>query len=327
MFWDVNMSEKRNQIHGMNKHNKHFRPKKHHFWHQKSTYSTLAKQQHTNKPTGRKKMVILHSETTQNRQMKRTESPTRLFDIVDMNQRKRRRPCFRYGATEVKADEYRRQAELLSYALLARGLKRNETVILVSDNRPEWNIIDIAVMQAGGILLPLCKGLTAEEYLECIRQSGARIMFVENDSFFRRFKLLLPQMENIDTVVFIDGAGPLTFGTLVEEGRNRQDKELLEHRRNLTTADDVSTLIYTGGGTYNRLTHKMLMHDIAQWGPNENVHRHTVSGSKDLCTRYGRARNYACQMAGHTVDYPLPGGQPKPSSKRGLAGMLGALFF
>lgn len=238
--------------------------------------------------------------------MKTIENPTRLFDIMDSRpETKHRRPCFRYGEQEMFINEYRTKARQMSYALLARGLKRGEAVALIAENRPEWNIIDMAVMQAGGVLQPLCKGLTAEEYVECLNKSQTRTIFLENNELYTRFKIILPQVETLESIVTIDPVGGcLSYASLMEEGRLYEDAALLERRRSLVSTDDVCVLTYTGGGTYNKLTHKLLIEDILAQASTESNRRQAAAGNNALCTLYGRTKNYVCQLIGRTVNYP-----------------------
>ena len=235
-----------------------------------------------------------------------SETPTRLFDIINMRYNKKtRRPCFYYRDRSVFADDYRRQVDLISYSLLARGLQRGEPVALISENRPEWNVVDMAVMQAGGVLQPLCKGLSAEEYLECLCMSKVRTIFLEDSVLYGRFKLLLPQIPTIENIVTFDPAGGcLSYVSLLEEGALHEDANRLERRRNLVSTDDVCVLTYTGGGTYNCLTHKCLLEGILEQATSESCRRQAAAGTNALCTLYGRTKNYVCQLVGRTVNYP-----------------------
>ena len=237
------------------------------------------------------------------------DTPTRLFDIMTVRAQMRvRRPCFRYGDLELSATDYLCKANLLSHALLSRGLKRGEPVALIAENRPEWNIVDMAVMQAGGVLQPLCKGLSAEEYVDSMRRSQVRTIFLENNELYLRFKLLLPQIETVESVVSFDPVGGcLSMASLLEEGRKYADETRLEHRRNLVSTDDVCVLTYTGGGTYSRLTHKTILEDVLEQVGTESDRRQAAAGNNALCTLYGRTKNYVCQLIGRTVNYPCVG--------------------
>lgn len=238
--------------------------------------------------------------------MEKTEKPTRVFDIVDQMEIPRRRPAFRYRANETSLSDYIRLSNRIGLALLHHGLKRGEAVAILSDNRPEWNFIDMGVMQAGGILLPLCKGLSAEEYVECLQHANIRTLILEDEEILSRFKLILPQIKTIESVFSIDPCkGIPSIADLIAES-DGTDCDLLARRRNLITSDDVCTLIYSGGGTYSQLTHKMLLEEIVAMAEQQASNRKFATGNNALCTRYGRAKCYANQMLGRTISYPTP---------------------
>lgn len=240
--------------------------------------------------------------------MNKQETPTRLFDIMDIRSYgRRRRPCFRYGDEEMKFDTYRRQVDALSHALLMRGLKRGEAVALISENRPEWNVVDMAVMQAGGVLLPLCKGLSAEEYTECLAKARVRLLFLEDEELYSRFRLILPQIESLEYLLSIDAVPTAaSLDELLLEGRVNADDAVLQRRRSLVTSDDVCTLIYMGGSTYRKVTHRSLIEDVMAQAADGVHRRQSVAGNNALCTLYGRTKNYVCQWLGCTVEYPCP---------------------
>ena len=240
--------------------------------------------------------------------MNRIETPARLFDIMNLRSvRRPRRPYFCYRDEEMSADTYRRMADALSHALLLRGMKRGEVVGLISENRPEWNVVDMAVMQAGGILLPLCKGLSAEEYTECLAKAQVRLLFLEDEELYSRFRLILPQVDTLEYLLSIDPVEAATpFSTLLVEGRVNANDAELQRRRSLVTTDDVCTLVYSGGGTYRRVTHRSLIEDVMEQVATELGCRKAALGNNALCTLYGRTKNYVCQLVGRTVNYPSP---------------------
>ena len=239
--------------------------------------------------------------------MNTQDIPTRLFDIVHRQVRHaRRRPFFRLGAKEMYHEEYLQRCNKLSHSLLHYGLRRGEAVAIIAENSPDWNVVDMAVMQAGGVLLPMCVGLTAEEYVECLRQAGVRLLFLGDANLKDRFRLILPQTGTIEHVVLMDntkGETTLDEWIAVEAG---DEEEHLVRRRNLVTTDDVCTLCYMGGGTYRQLKHKDILEDVLEQASNESNRRQAAAGNNALCTLYGRTKNYVCQLVGRTVNYPEP---------------------
>ncbi len=82
-----------------------------------------------------------------------------------------------------------RQVAALATALTAIGLKRGDRVMLVSDNRPEWCLSDLAIMAAGCITVPTYVTNTERDHLHIIENAGACAIIV---STAKLAKTLLP---------------------------------------------------------------------------------------------------------------------------------------
>ncbi|MCR9083983.1 MAG: AMP-binding protein, partial [Cyclobacteriaceae bacterium] len=52
----------------------------------------------------------------------------------------------------------------LSLGFLAKGIKSEDKVAIISDNRPEWNFIDLALQQIGAISVPMYPTISSEDY-------------------------------------------------------------------------------------------------------------------------------------------------------------------
>ena len=68
--------------------------------------------------------------------------------------------------------------ETLARGLIAAGLKDGERVLLVSENRPEWLIADVAIMAAGGVTVPAYTTNTIADHRHLLNNSGARLAIV-----------------------------------------------------------------------------------------------------------------------------------------------------
>jgi long-chain acyl-CoA synthetase len=77
----------------------------------------------------------------------------------------------------------------LARGLRALGLEPGQRVVLVSENRPEWLIADVAIMTAGGITVPAYTTNTASDHLHILRDSGATGVIVSTKALAER---LLP---------------------------------------------------------------------------------------------------------------------------------------
>ncbi|MEP9402828.1 AMP-dependent synthetase/ligase [Sphingomonas sp. VNH70] len=81
--------------------------------------------------------------------------------------------------------EAARQVASLANALNALGLKRGDRVMLVSENRPEWCISDLAIMAAGCVTVPTYVTNTVRDHAHIIENSGACAIIVSTDKLAR----------------------------------------------------------------------------------------------------------------------------------------------
>jgi long-chain acyl-CoA synthetase len=145
------------------------------------------------------------------------------------------------------------QVAALAAALRRIGLNKGDMVMLVSENRPEWCISDLAIMAAGCVTVPTYTTNTERDHTHILNDSGARAVIV---STAKLAKPLLPaaiRSNNCEHVISIEAlpggqTGNVAFhhwSTLI--GHERGDLEALTADAETVTRDDLACLIYTSG--------------------------------------------------------------------------------
>lgn len=169
---------------------------------------------------------------------------------------------------EMTFRDFYNQVRLASFGLMSLGLRPNDHVALISQTRLEWSLLDMAILGARGITVPLYPSSTEDEVGRILAHSEARIVFVENASQLEKILKvradnpnLLPGLERI--VVLEASAMKLavnpqqnirdvmTLDALFELGRREEGKNPKRFEENLTAAQpgDVFTIAYTTGTT------------------------------------------------------------------------------
>jgi long-chain acyl-CoA synthetase len=87
--------------------------------------------------------------------------------------------------TSMSYAEAARQVCLLAERLVALGLKPGDRVLIISENRPEWCLADLAIMAAGCITTPAYTTNTEGDHCHILDNSGARAVFVSTDKLAR----------------------------------------------------------------------------------------------------------------------------------------------
>lgn len=208
--------------------------------------------------------------------------------------------------------QYLDYAYHVAYALLELGFKKGDKIATISGNRPEWNFVDMGMAMAGVVHVPLYTSLSQEEYEYILRHSDARMVFIGDNTLWKKIAPVtgkIPEVEWVYTFDSIEGAKHWT--ELAETGKSKAPlwKETLEKVKDSIIPDDFATLIYTSGTTGSSkgvmLSHKNLVRnflaatEIFGLGPE-----HRYMNILPLCHVGGRMGNYQTQYSGSTIYYP-----------------------
>lgn len=146
------------------------------------------------------------------------------------------------------------QVCIMAENLRAMGLHDGDRVIIISENRPEWCISDLAIMAAGCITTPAYTTNTQGDHSHILDDSGARAVVV---SGAKLAKTLFPAMVgsgHVEHVIAIDPIEASQAGSFAIHdwasmiaGDAEKARESVEKRMATTTRDDLSCIIYTSG--------------------------------------------------------------------------------
>ena len=139
----------------------------------------------------------------------------------------------------------------LATALRAIGLERGDRVMLVSENRPEWCLSDLAIMAAGCVTVPTYTTNTERDHAHIIGDSGAKAVIVSTD---RLARILMPAILRMGTPPLLIGMEPMRLGQTPVDLRD-WNTLVAEHPADPATvaakADfarhDLACIIYTSG--------------------------------------------------------------------------------
>ncbi|MDP4290129.1 MAG: long-chain fatty acid--CoA ligase [Bacteroidota bacterium] len=205
--------------------------------------------------------------------------------------------------------EYRRAADEISYALIKLGVQPGDRIASISNNRPEWNFLDIGMMQVGAIHIPIYPTISEDEYRYILTHAEVKYVFISSDEIYRRISPVVAEVPFIQEVFrFTSHTGLRTLNDLREIGRNHPDPDELEKRKTAITTDDVATIIYTSGTTGKpkgvMLTHQNMISNFkaVSYIPTFGVEGRALS-FLPLCHVYERTINYMYHYLGISIYY------------------------
>ena len=131
---------------------------------------------------------------------------TRIFDILDVYTEKwpeqKVALAKKENGTWIKysPEQYQEISRKLAYAFIELGIQPNDKVAIISNNRPEWNMIDMAVQQIGAIIVPIYPTISTEDYLFTINNCEARLVILEGISVMNKIEEIRPNTPNLQFV-------------------------------------------------------------------------------------------------------------------------------
>ena len=148
-------------------------------------------------------------------------------------------------------DEYIAKANAISRALLYIGVRKNDKIAIISsNNRTEWNIMDIGVLQTGAQTVPIYPTIAEDDYQYILNHSESIYCFVSDAEVLRKVNAIksnVPTLKEVYSFNIIEGCKHWT--ELLELGKDEKNQNEVENRKNNVSSEDLATIIYTSGTT------------------------------------------------------------------------------
>lgn len=141
------------------------------------------------------------------------------------------------------------QRDLASLGLLELGLQPGDKVAMISNNRPEWVIMDHAILQLGCIDVPIYPTISEDDYKYIFNHSEAKVCIVSDMELLEKVRAVFDDVPTLQHVYTFDEiAGAKHWSEIKELGKKREATEL-KPLRDAVKGEDLATLIYTSGTT------------------------------------------------------------------------------
>ncbi len=191
------------------------------------------------------------------------------------------------GHTTLSTAEFFKRTAGLAGGLEKLGVRRGDRVMLLTDNRPEWHMVDLATIDVGAADVPIYGTLTADQIGYQVKDSGAKVAVVENPEQMAKFLEVFGDCADLEHLIQIEGAcgdGVLSLDEVIESGSSGDAEDLFWQRADKVAAEDLLTLIYTSGTTGNpkgvTLTHENLVQNVIPSAERAPV------GRDDFCLEF-----------------------------------------
>ena len=150
-------------------------------------------------------------------------------------------------------DTYLRVKKLANY-LKKIGIESDSKVMLVSENRPEWQISDLAIMAADGISVPAYTTITSQDYEYLISHSETKVIIVSSELLYSKVELALNKLKIERDVIIIDDFVPKKNNLItihkwdeIQSVHADNDIDHISYQAMRKNRKDIACIIYTSG--------------------------------------------------------------------------------
>ena len=213
--------------------------------------------------------------------------PTRLFDFL--NYQKHNNPLEKCLNTKysgkwksLSTESFYEKVQKLSSSLFEMGVKKGDKIALIStNNRTEWCIVDLAVLQLGAVTVPIYPTITAKEYEYILNHSESSFCFISDLEIFNKLNSILKNTKKIKDVFSFDLIENCKSLESILKNKNLKIQEKIDLKKKDVSPNDLATIIYTSGTT-GVPKGVMLTH--------ENIVSNVLSSSKRLPLEIGSSK-------------------------------------
>ena len=152
---------------------------------------------------------------------------------------------------KTSSEEYVKKANTISRALLRLGIQKNDKIAIISsNNRTEWHVMDIGILQVGAQNIPIYPTISENDYEYILNHSEAIYCFVSDEEVFRKINLIrqnVPNLKEVYSFNVIENCK--NWEELLQLGEDTSNQDVVEERKNNVQPLDLATIIYTSGTT------------------------------------------------------------------------------
>lgn len=211
-------------------------------------------------------------------------------------------------------DQVSEDVHTLAAYLIKHGIEAGDRVAILSENRYEWAVVDLALQLVGGINVSLYTSLPPNQCEYILQNSEAELFFVSTGIQLKKARQVFENCKNLRQVIafdepniesYLDEPYVTLFDKVMAEGSKSLPKleDEIHDRSRSIKPQDLATLIYTSGTTGQpkgaMLTHRNIVSNIKAAHQQIDINEQDRSLSfLPLCHSFERTAGYYAMMAG-----------------------------
>jgi long-chain acyl-CoA synthetase len=210
---------------------------------------------------------------------------------------------------KTSTEEYISKANAISRALLRIGVQKNDKIAIIStNNRTEWNVMDIGILQTGAQTIPIYPTISEEDYEYILNHSESIYCFVSDEEVLRKVNAIKKNVSSLKEVYSFNSIeGCKNWTELLELGKDESNQSDVEDCKNKVKPEDLATIIYTSGTTGKpkgvMLSHNNIVSNVISSAPRIPFEKGNSRGLSFLpvCHIFERMILYLYQYYGVSI--------------------------
>ena len=150
----------------------------------------------------------------------------------------------------ISTTEYIEQANAISRGLLRLGVQPHDKIaVITTNNRTEWNVMDIGILQIGAQNTPIYPTISENDYKYILNHSGSIYCFVSDKDVLAKVNAIKDNTSLKAVYTFDNITNEKNWKDILALGKDTSNQDEVESRMAAVKPDDLATLIYTSGTT------------------------------------------------------------------------------
>ncbi|MGD9346905.1 MAG: AMP-binding protein, partial [Candidatus Aminicenantes bacterium] len=213
----------------------------------------------------------------------------------------------------VSTEEFGQKVRHFALGLKTLGFNAGNKLIILSENRPEWVMTDIATLCLGGVTVPIYTTLSPEQIKYIVNDSDSKILVCSNEELWEKVRVIKNELSLVSQfITFLSDPpeGVKSFDEVVELGRGTASEDLNSFERIALSVKpfDLASIIYTSGTTGEpkgvMLTHDNFISNVLSVSSIIPLsHKDTTLSFLPLSHSYERTVTFALLYHGCTIGY------------------------
>ena len=195
-----------------------------------------------------------------------------------------------------------------SLGLLKLGVNPGDKLAIISPNRTEWNFVDLGILQAGCVDVPLYPNIGLSVYEYILNDAEVKYAFVSDEDLFNKISSIKTKVKSLIDIYSFDKLPGKKHWKEILDLSNETLREKLNKIKDSVKSNHLATIIYTSGTTGIpkgvMLSHHNILSDVnslCQIMPINNTHR--AISFLPICHIFERTAVYFYMRIGASIYY------------------------